>query len=98
MKSKHSVTTFSVSQTAKLTRFPGGEIKFFEWLRDNGYLISDNTPTQKYIDDEWFVTTKTTLYRLNPPLVVIVPRVTIKGLAALERRVRKQFPFCKPCK
>jgi len=91
-------TTFSIAQTAKATRFPGGEIQFFAWLRLRGYLISDNTPRQQYINAGCFEVTKTTLHRLKPPEVVLVTRVTIKGLAALERIVRSVFPICKPCK
>lgn len=93
-----SSTTYSVAQTGKAAKFPGGEIQFFAWLRLKGYLISDNTPAQKYINAGWFEVTKTTLHRLSPPEVVLVTRVTIKGLAALERIVRAEFPICKPCK
>jgi phage antirepressor YoqD-like protein len=98
MKTNYSAKTFSVAQTAKVTRFPGGEIQFFAWLRLNGYLISDNTPAQKYLNVGWFEVKTTTLHRLNPPEVVLVTRVTIKGLAALERIVKAEFPICKPCK
>ena len=98
MKSRLKKKTFSISETAKATRFPGGEIKFFAWLRLNGYLISDNTPAQQYLNSGWFEVTKTTLHRLSPPEVVLVTRVTIKGLAALERIVMAEFPICKPCK
>jgi phage antirepressor YoqD-like protein len=93
-----SSTTYSVAQTGKATKFPGGEIQFFAWLRLKGYLISDNTPAQKYINAGWFEVKTTTLQQINPPQVVLVTRVTIKGLASLERIVRKEFPICEPCR
>ena len=90
-------TTFSIAQTAKMVRFPGGEIQFFKWLRDNKYLISDNSPSDTYLKSGWFLVSKSTLHRLNPPKIVPVTRTTIKGLSSLERVVKKEFPICKPC-
>ena len=29
--------TFSVRETSKLIKFPGGEIKFYKWLRRMGF-------------------------------------------------------------
>ncbi len=101
MKKSKSVLnpqTFSISQTAKAIRFPGGEIQFFSWLRENGFLISDSTPAQKYLNRGWFLVSKVTLHRLHPPEVVLVSRVTLTGMASLEKIVRKEFPICEPCK
>jgi phage antirepressor YoqD-like protein len=86
---------FSIQETAKLTKFPGGEIKFFRWLRDKGYLLKDNQPYQKYRDKEWFELETATIHKSNPKLVVLVTLVTIKGLAGLEKVVHKEFP-CDP--
>jgi phage antirepressor YoqD-like protein len=92
-----SSQTFSIAQAAKAIKFPGGEIKFFEWLRFKGFLLSDKTPSDKYRLQGWFESFTKTIYQLNPPQIVIVTRVTIKGLAGLEKRVRKEFPICPPC-
>lgn len=89
---------FSIQETAKLTKFPGGEIKFFAWLRDKGYLLKDNQPAQKYRDVGWFELETATIRSMTPKMIVPVTKVTIKGLAALERIVRNEFPPCVPCK
>lgn len=88
---------FSIQETAKLTKFPGGEIKFFKWLRDKGYLLKNNQPNQRYMDTGWFEMEKATIHKTNPKLIVLVTLVTIKGLAALEKIVQNDFPPCVPC-
>jgi phage antirepressor YoqD-like protein len=88
-------TTFSVGKTAKLIKFPGGEIKFYKWLRENGFLYHDNEPFQIYIDKGWFEYVLTQKHKVNLYFPKMVTRVTIKGLRALERLMKKHFPPCK---
>lgn len=88
---------FKIDQTAKLINFSGGEIKFFQWLRDNGYLLQDNYPVQKYRDRGWFEMTTKTLHKMHPKQVVPVTLVTIKGLYALKKIVNKTSSPCPPC-
>ncbi len=88
---------FSIGDTAKMINFPGGEIKFFQWLRDTGYLLQNNFPVQKYRDQGWFKMVRKKLYKMQPVQEVPVTIVTIKGLAALERIVKKEFSPCPPC-
>ena len=88
---------FSIGDTAKMINYPGGEHKFFEWMRDNGYLLTNNFPAQKYRDQGWFEMTTKTLHQMQPKQVVPVTLVTIKGLAALERIVKKTLSPCPPC-
>ncbi len=89
--------TFSLRQAAKLTGFPGGRNKFIKWLHNQGYLLSNNEPSQKYVDNGWMT------YRLKPIITgmtsfeATVTRVTAKGLAGIERHVQQDFPICKPC-
>lgn len=52
--------TLSIAEVAKLVDFPGGEIKFFIWLRENGYLLKDNTPAEKYRKCKWLKLEKPT--------------------------------------
>jgi phage antirepressor YoqD-like protein len=94
---KYSVTTFSLQQTAKHTKFPGGEKKFAAWLREQKYLMNNNEPYQKYCNRGWFELALKTIYKANPPFSVNVTRVRIKGLEALEKIVFEQFHKCKPC-
>ncbi len=89
-------TTFSLGKTAKLIKFPGGEIKFCKWLRDTGYLYHDNEPYQIYLDKEWFEVVLTQKHKVNPNFPKMVTRVTLKGLAGLQKSVKKHFPPCKP--
>ena len=88
---------FTIAQTAKMINFQGGEHTFFEWLRKNGYLLHDNFPVQKYRDMGWFQMTRKKLYKMQPIQEVPVTLVTIKGLAALERIVKKRLSPCPPC-
>jgi phage antirepressor YoqD-like protein len=90
--------SFSISETAKMINFPGGEHKFFEWLRKNRFLLMDNTPSQVYRDREWLIIVKKHLIKDDSITIIPTTRVTIKGLAGLEKIVKKCFPICKPCK
>ena len=97
MNIKNYPTTFSIADVAKMTRFPGGEIKLFEWLRKHGYLLKNNQPSDFQIARGWFVYTNKDIQMGLHRRGVYVARVTIKGLAGLERVINKCFPICKPC-
>ena len=87
--------TFSVATACKLVKFPGGEKKFFEWLRKNKYLLSDNVPYQKYIDRDWLTSDLTTINGIRSSIPVT--RFTIAGIVAFEKIVLQAFPPCNPC-
>jgi len=90
--------TFSIQTTSKILQFPlGGERKFFQWLRDKGYLLKGNEPAQKYIDSGVFILALIKIKKGQTTLILTVPRVTIKGLSILNEMVKKDFPICKPC-
>lgn len=97
MESISNPQTLSIAEVTKLVDFPGGEIKFFIWLRENGYLLQDNTPAEKYRKRKWLKLVKT--YKMLGKMQTIIPvtRVTILGLGGLDRAVKKAFPVCKPC-
>ena len=88
---------FSIGTVAKMTDFPGGQKRMFIWLRDNGYLQRNNEPYQRFIDNGWMVLLESKIYHEDPPRIVPVPKVTIKGLAGLKRVIDEQFPVCAPC-
>jgi phage antirepressor YoqD-like protein len=88
--------TISISVVAKLVNFPGGQKKFFIWLRENGYLLKDNTPAQIYRDRKWLVLVKAYRFIENTKTLIPVTRVTLKGLEGLDRAVKKAFSVCKP--
>ena len=89
--------TFSVGQSAKLIQFLGGEKKFFHWPREHGYLYHDNEPYQIQLDKGWFIVVLTNAHKANPYFHNMVTRVTLKGLYALKRAIKKHFSICKPC-
>ena len=97
MKKDHLPITFSIAEVAKITRFPEGEHKLFEWLRKYGYLLKNNEPSQSQISRGWFVYTFKDIQLGIQQRGVPVSRVTIKGLAGLERVFERYFPVCKPC-
>ena len=94
---KNNNNCFSIRETAKIIKFPGGEKQFFSWLRDNGYLMKNNEPYQRYIKIGWFEMIMKTIHKTNPKMVVPVTLVRLKGAAALEKIVMKEFPPCVPC-
>ncbi len=97
MKRKSQAVTFSIAEVAKMTNFPGGEHQFFAWLRKYGYLLQNNQPSQVQMKREWFVLESKVNYGNMIRRTVPVARVTIKGLAGLERVINKAFPICPPC-
>ena len=97
MKKILSVTSFSIAEVAKLTNYPGGEHQFFIWLRKYGYLLENNQPSQVQINRGWFVLVSKVLNGIEVRRTTPVARVTLKGLAGLERVIRKAFPICPPC-
>jgi phage antirepressor YoqD-like protein len=97
MKRDNSELTFSIAEVAKMTNFPGGEHKFFAWLRKYGYLLENNQPSQVQMKRKWFVLESKVHYGIMVRRTIPVARVTIKGLAGLERVIKKAFPICPPC-
>lgn len=89
--------TFSVSTVCKLVDFPGGEYKFFGWLRENGFLLQNNEPVQYYRDHGWLKLMDSNKSIPNSKTVIQVTRFTIKGLAGIDRVVKRHFPICKRC-
>jgi anti-repressor protein len=67
-----------------------GRNRFFKRLRDDGYLMINNLPYQKYIDAGWFVVIENTPFtdsngKSHPTFTT---RITGKGQVALEKRYR----------
>jgi phage antirepressor YoqD-like protein len=89
--------TLSIEEVAKLVDFPGGEYSFFEWLRQNGYLLENNTPAELYRKRGWLKLKDSNKKIGKIQTVILVTRVTLKGLAGIDRAVKIAFPVCKPC-
>lgn len=97
MEDKSKEQTLSIAEVCKLVDFPGGEYKFFNWLKENGYLLKDKTPAQKYRAIGWLKLVDSNKRLGKVQTIIPVCRVTVKGLAGLDKAVKKHFPLCKPC-
>lgn len=89
-----SSDTVDVGEFAKIVKNENiniGRNRLFEWLRSSGYLMNNNTPYQKYLENEYFKVKeviKTTAYGVKTfPKTLI----TGKGQVALVERLRAEF-------
>lgn len=65
-----------------------GRNKLFKWLREGGYLMSNNMPYQKYVDNGWFEVRESTVDTAYGKKIVFTPMVTGKGQINIVERVR----------
>ncbi|EOH0336282.1 phage antirepressor [Campylobacter coli] len=56
-----------------------GEKRLFAFLRDNGFLMSDNKPYQKCIEQGLFKVSETTISTINGDRLVSTTKITGKG-------------------
>ena len=89
--------TFSIGQAAKLIDFPGGRKKFYNWLRSKNFILNDNFPSQEVVDRGWFKIANVLSNDTYPLDFKAIPRITLQGLAGLEKIRFKEFPICQPC-
>lgn len=79
-----SSDTVDVGEFAKIVKNENiniGRNRLFEWLRSNGYLMNNNTPYQKYLENEYFKVKeviKTTAYGVKT-----FPKTLITGKGRL---------------
>lgn len=68
-----------------------GRNKLFDWLRSNGYLMSNNTPYQKYINNGYFDVIEAV--RNTPYGIKVFPKtlITGKGQIILVEKLRSEF-------
>lgn len=89
-----SSDTVDIGEFAKVVKKESikiGRNRLFEWLRDKGYLMSNNTPYQRYIESGYFKVvevTKNTAYGIN---VYTKTLITGKGQVYFVEKLRKQF-------
>ena len=93
-----SETSILIRELAKLLKQNGvdtGEKRFFDWLRENGYLIkrhgSDrNLPTQKSMDLGLFEIKETAITRSTGVVIERTPKVTSKGQLYFINKLTKE--------
>lgn len=70
-----------------------GQNRLFDWLRQEHFLMLNNTPYQNHIDNGNFVVIERTRPSLNGPVPYIQTRITGKGQLAIQKRLAKTY--CK---
>jgi anti-repressor protein len=68
-----------------------GRNKAFEWLRNNGYLMNNNRPYQRYIDRGYFEVTTKTINANEKDVQVFTTYITSKGQVALTKKIISAF-------
>lgn len=89
-----SSDTVDVGEFAKIVKNENiiiGRNRLFAWLRDNKYLMSNNTPYQKYIENKYFDVVETTKETAYGTKVFTKTLITGKGQVALVEKLRKEF-------
>ena len=89
--SSDTVDVGEFSKIVKNENIKIGRNRLFDWLRNSGYLMSNNTPYQKYINDGYFKVIET--IRNTPYGTKIFPKtlITGKGQVNLVERLRTEF-------
>lgn len=89
--SSDTVDVGEFSKIVKNENIKIGRNRLFDWLRNSGYLMSNNTPYLKYIDNGYFKVTE--VIRNTPYGTKLFPKtlITGKGQIILVERLRTEF-------
>jgi phage antirepressor YoqD-like protein len=86
--------TFSISQTAKLIDFPGGQNQFANWLRENKMVKKNLEPMSRFYKREYFTYKEK---EIRPGMFICITRITPKGLKYTHQKYKAQTkPSQKP--
>ena len=83
-----------VREFAKLANnagIPIGEHRLYRWLRANSYLMQDNKPYQRYIENGWFALRESTVTTIKGDLLRTTTLITGKGQMALLARLKDDW-------
>ena len=84
-------TAFTLNQTAKLLNLGVGRTNLMKLLRDEGFVLKDNSPSQSMVDKGYLIYHLKEIKRKKKPVMTLVTLVTIKGLAFLEKHFKTSF-------
>jgi prophage antirepressor-like protein len=90
-----SESSISMDEFAKVLKdennFDIGRNRLFRWLRENKYLMSNNTPYQKFLDKGYFKVIQ--VYRKSPFGLKLFSKtlITGKGQYAIYEKLKKDF-------
>ena len=83
-----------VREFAKLANnagIPIGQNRLYRWLRANSYLMQDNKPYQRYVDNGWFALRESTVTMIKGDLLRTTTLITGKGQMALLARLKDDW-------
>lgn len=69
-----------------------GRNRLFRWLRHRGYLMKNNRPYQRYIDQGLFQVRENSITTVKGSLITITTLVTGKGQLVLLDALQEEFP------
>lgn len=90
-ESSDTVDVGEFSKIVKNEHIDIGRNRLFEWLRRNKFLMSNNTPYQKYIESKYFEVVETTKETAYGTKVFTKVLITGKGQVFFVEKLRKEF-------
>lgn len=91
IKSKDNISMNEMAKILNDENINIGRNKLFEYLRSKKVLMKDNTPYQKYIDNNWFAVTETTKDTPYGVKLFTVTLVKPRGQVGIVEMVRSEF-------
>ena len=86
-----SIDIGTFSKLVKDQNIKIGRNKLFEWLRDNGYLMKNNVPYQKYIDNNYFEIVEYTYKTSYGEKLTTKTLITGLGQIKIIEKLRKEI-------
>lgn len=86
-----SIDIGTFSKLVKDQNIKIGRNKLFEWLRDNGYLMKNNVPYQKYIDNNYFEIVEYTYKTPYGEKLTTKTLITGLGQVKIIEKLRKEL-------
>lgn len=90
-ESSDSVDVGEFSKIVKNENIDIGRNRLFSWLRERKYLMSNNTPYQKYINNGYFDVIETHKDTAYGPKIFSKTLIKGKGQVALVEELRKEY-------
>ncbi len=90
-KTSDSIDIGTFSKLVKDQDIKIGRNKLFEWLRDNGYLMKNNVPYQKYIDNNYFEIVEYTYKTSYGEKLTTKTLITGLGQIKIIEKLRKEI-------
>lgn len=93
-KVSDSTNLISMGRMAKMLKedhINVGRNRLFLWLRNNGILMKDNIPYQKYIDNGYFAVKESTYDNFDETKTSQTTYVTGKGQIYITKKLRQEF-------